>query len=416
MASAGIDLMDHTIRAATILQIIPRLDTGGAEMATVEICQAITRAGGRTFVFTEGGRMAGDVKQAGGIVVPFPAGTKNPARIVANGFALARFMRERGVDLIHARSRAPAWSALIAARATGLSFVTTYHGAYAERTPLKRLYNSVMARGQIVIANSRYTADLVRARYGTPENRIRVIHRGVDLERFDPNAVSEARVQKLRRRWGVGRNDRIVLHAARLTGWKGQRHVIEAAAALGAAGPGEGVTFVLAGDAQGREAYAAGLEFQIGALGLEGRVRLVGHCADMPAAFSAAHVAIVASTEPEAFGRASAEAQAMGCPVIVTEQGASPETLLLGERDGKDKATGWLVPVADANALAGAIGEALALADGARSAMGQRARAHVAEAFSSTQMKRATLEVYDALLRSALARSFDDTGAAQKRR
>ena len=323
--------MSRTIRAATILQIIPHLDTGGAEMATVEICDAVTRAGGRALVFTEGGRMAGDVEQAGGIIAPFSAATKNPARIAINGLKLARVIRERGVDLIHARSRAPAWSALIAARRTGLPFVTTYHGSYGEGAPFKRLYNSVMARGQIVIANSNYTAKLVRERHGTPENRIRVIPRGVDLQAFDPDAVSRARIQKLRRQWGVDARDKVVLHAARLTGWKGQRHVIDAAGALAREGLGEQVVFILAGDPQGRESYAASLEFQIRALGLDRQVRLVGHCADMPAAFAAAHVALVASTEPEAFGRASAEAQAMECPVIVTNQGASPETLLVDE-------------------------------------------------------------------------------------
>ena len=400
--------MNSRIRAATILQIIPHLETGGAEMATLEICAAMARAGGRSFVLTEGGRMAADVERVGGEIVPFPAATKNPARILANARALTRFVRERGVDLIHARSRAPAWSALMAARRTGQAFVTTYHGAYGNRGPGKGLYNSVMARGDLVIANSRYTADLIRARHGTDENRIRIIHRGVDLVAFDPAVVGPDRIAAVRQQWGVAQNDRIVLHAARLTGWKGQRYVIDAAARLGA--DGESVVFILAGDAQGRDAYAAELEFQIRALGLEDRVRLTGHCADMPAAFAAAHVAVIASTEPEAFGRASAEAQAMGCPVIVTDQGASPETLLLAEKRGRDQSTGWVVPLADSGALAVALGEALTMSKTARRAMGARARAHVERHFSSLQMQRATLQVYDELLRSALARSFDDAG------
>ncbi len=405
--------MKSTIRAATILQIIPRLDTGGAEMATLEICQAMTRAGGRSFVFTEGGRLADEVERAGGIVVPFPAATKNPVRIVVNGFALARFMRERGVDVIHARSRAPAWSALIAARLTGLTFVTTYHGAYGNRGPFKNMYNSVMARGDLVIANSRYTAGLVQSRHGTPRERIRAIHRGVDLAMFNPATVSSARVDALRKQWGAAPTDRIVLHAARLTDWKGQRHVIDAAAILDKAGAAHDVLFVFAGDAQGREAYAASLRKRIRELDLEDKVRLAGHCADMAAAFAAAHVAVIASTEPEAFGRTSAEAQAMGCPVIVTEQGASPETLVAAERDGGDNATGWIVPVADGQALADAVKKAFNLKPAARAEMADRARRHIIENFSSDRMKRATLGVYDELLRSALARSFDD--AAESR-
>jgi len=408
--------MNTTIRAATILQIIPHLETGGAEMATLEICDALTRAGGRCFVFTQGGRMVEDVEAAGGIIVPFPAATKNPVRIIANGFAIARFMRERGVDLIHARSRAPAWSALLATKRTGLGFVTTYHGAYGNRGPLKGLYNSVMARGQRVIANSRYTAGLIEERHKTPPDLIRIIHRGVDLERFDPRAAGKGRVDDLRACWGVPWGHKIVLHAARLTDWKGQRHVIEAAARLHKEGKTQNVAFVLAGDTQGRESYRQELEQQIAAHGLNDIVRLAGHCDDMPAAFASAHVSLVASTEPEAFGRASAEAQAMGCPVIITQQGASPETLLLAQRDGKGKETGWMVPVADPAALAGALGQALSLSEMERLKIGQRARAHVASLFSAQRMKQATLAVYDELLRSALASSFTDAGKTQSKR
>lgn len=399
--------MKHPIHAATILQIIPRLDTGGAEMATVEIADAVSRAGGRCMVFTEGGRLAGEVERVGGIVTPFASGSKNPAKMAANAMALARCIRERGVDLIHARSRAPAWSALWAARRTGIPFVTTYHGAYGNAGPLKPFYNSVMARGDLVIANSRYTAKLVAERHSIPGERIRIIPRGVDLAAFDPSTLGADRVAKTRKDWGVGPGERIVLHAARLTGWKGQRHVIDAAAELARRGDGDGVVFILAGDAQGREDYRDELLRRISEHGLERRVRLPGHCSDMAAAFAAAHVTVVASTEPEAFGRASAEAQAMGCPVIVTEQGASPETLLLAERDGAGKATGWMVPVGDAKALADALGRVLAQSDLERAAMGRRARLHVEHNFSSRRMQRATLEVYDELLRSALVRAFE---------
>lgn len=399
--------MKQPIHAATILQIIPRLDTGGAEMATVEIAEAVANAGGRCLVFTEGGRLARQIERVGGSVTAFAAGTKNPARMAANALALARHVREGGVDLIHARSRAPAWSALWAARATGAAFVTTYHGAYGNRGPFKRQYNSVMARGDLVIANSRYTAKLIAERHATPSERIRVIQRGVDLAAFDPAATGADRIARVRKEWGVAHGERVVLHAARLTGWKGQRHVIDAAAEVARRGAGEGVVFVLAGDAQGRESYRDELLRRISAHGLGDRVRLPGHCADMAAAFAASHVAVVASTEPEAFGRASAEAQAMGCPVIVTEQGASPETILLAERDGAANATGWTVPVADADALARALQRALAQSGMERTAMGHRARLHVERNFSLRRMQRATLRVYDELLRSALARVFD---------
>ncbi len=406
--------MNSVIHAATILQIIPRLDTGGAELATIEITEAIVRAGGRSFVFSEGGRMAGDIERAGGNLIAFPAATKNPVRIIANAFGIARFIRECGVDVVHARSRAPAWSALMAARATGTTFVTTYHGAYGNRGPFKPLYNSVMARGDLVIANSSYTGALVHERHGTPMEHIRVVHRGVDLEKFDPDTVSGKKTKALREKWGVRADAQIVLHAARLTGWKGQHDVIEAAARLFKSDAGSCAVFILAGDAQGRDAYVAGLNKRITESGLEGKVKLAGHCDDMAAAYATAHMTLIASTEPEAFGRTSAEAQAMGCPVIVTRQGASPETLLSARRDGADAATGWVVPVGAPAALANAIAEALSLSQRERKAMAARARAHVCEQFSSENMKRQTLGVYDECLNSALAGAFDDAKRGQE--
>ena len=206
----------------------------------------------------------------------------------------------------------------------GLPFVTTYHGAYNEKSRIKNIYNSVMSRSDVVIANSRYTADLVASRYQTPPERLRIIYRGVDAPRYDPAAVSAERIAALRASWGVLPSTRVVLHAARLTAWKGQGDIIATAARM--RGRLNDVVFILAGDAQGRETYRAELERQIAANGLQGIVRLVGHVDDIPAAFAAAHVAFVASIEPEAFGRAAAEAQAMGCPVISTNIGAPPET------------------------------------------------------------------------------------------
>ena len=382
----------------TILQIIPRLDTGGAELSTIEITQAIVRAGGTALVATEGGRMAARITEAGGELVPFAAGSKNPAVILANAGRLRRLVAERGVALLHARSRAPAWSALLAARRAGVPLVTTYHGAYAERGRLKRLYNSVMARADVVIANSEYTADLVRQRYATPADRIRVIHRGVDLARFDPQRIEPARIAALRERWGIAAASRIVLQAARLTGWKGQRVLVEAAGHLVRSGMLADAVVVLAGDAQGRDGYAADIARDIARLGLGDRVRIVGHVDDIAAAYAAAHLTVVASTEPEAFGRAAAEAEAMGCPVVATDIGAPRETVLAAPRVPAGEATGWLVAPGDAAALADCLAAALALAPADRMAMGTRARAHVARNFTLAAMRRATLEVYDRLL------------------
>lgn len=387
----------------TILQIIPHLDTGGAELATIEISDALTRAGARALVLCEGGRMIGDLQAAGATWIPFAAATKNPARIVANARRIAAIMDKEGVDLIHARSRAPAWSALLAARKTGKPFVTTYHGAYNEKTRIKRWYNSVMARADIVIANSGYTADLIEQRYGTARERLRVIHRGIDGAQFDPAAIPADRVEALRQTWGLPAGAPVILQAARLTSWKGQPVLIAAAGLLNAAGRLGNAHIVLAGDAQGRTSYAEGLRNAAAAAGIADRVHLVGHVADMPAAFKAAHIAVIASTEPEAFGRAAAEAQIMGCPVIATRLGAPQETVLAPPAVTAEQMTGWLVTPGDANALAEAMAEALALDDGARARLGARARAHVLQNFTLAGMKRETLAVYDRLLGTGLA-------------
>lgn len=405
------------MKRTTILQIIPDLDTGGAERTTVEIAGAIVAAGGRAIVLSEGGRMEAELAATGGELVRFPAATKNPAKLIANAHAISRIIDREGVDLVHARSRAPAWSALLAARRTGRRFVTTYHGAYSEEGRAKKLYNSVMARGELVIANSHYTADLVASRYGTPAARLRVIHRGVDGDIFDPDRVEAGRVAALRAAWGISTDRRIILHAARLTNWKGQRVVVEAARLLQQASPdlARNAVFVLAGDAQGRDDYRTGLEQQIAAAGLGDRVRLVGHVSDIPAAFAASWLGVVASTEPEAFGRAATEAQIMRCPVIATDIGAPPETVMTADRAGADHQTGWLVPPSDAPALAAALAEALAL-DGARHAeIGERARRHVLARFSLRAMRQRTLAVYDELLGTGLAQAFDDASPASRK-
>ena len=387
----------------TILQIIPELDTGGAELSTIEIADAVERAGGRAIVLTEGGRLVQRLRDTGAQVQFFPAATKNPIRLFWNVRQISEVVRRYKVDLIHARSRAPAWSALGAARRKGVPFVTTYHGAYSEKTAPKRLFNSVMARGDVVIANSQYTAELIRSRYGTPAEKIEVIYRGVDGALFDPAHIAPERVAALRSAWGISEDQRVVLQAARLTNWKGQNVLIEAAQLLKTQASLDNAVFILAGDSQGRSTYKDSLENAIRAAGLENQVRLVGHVDDMAAAFLAAHVAVVASTEPEAFGRAATEAQVMGTPVISTNIGAPPETVLSSPRVTQDAATGWLVPPADANRLADTLATAFALPPEERARMGARARAHVLDAFSLKAMKEQTLKVYDRLLGTNLA-------------
>jgi glycosyltransferase involved in cell wall biosynthesis len=378
-----------------VLQIIPTLVTGGAERTTIDIAAALVARGDRALVASEGGRLVDELRSVGGEFVRMPVSWKNPVALIANARRIAALIESERVDLVHARSRAPAWSALLACRRTGVPFVTTYHGVYGETNAVKRLYNSVMVRGAAVIANSHYTAELIRVRYRTVPEKIAIIPRGTDLDRFDLKNVDPARRNTLRQHWGIGRDKRIVLNLARLTGWKGQRVLIEAAEQIARAEPDAIV--ILAGDAQGRDDYRAELERLIAVRGLQDRVRIVGHIDDTPAAFALAAVAVIASTEPEAFGRTAVEAAAMGIPVVATALGATGETVLAPPAVPEAKRTGWLVPPGNGAALAGAIGEALALSPSQRNELGVRARRH-SETFATAAMQQATLALYDRLL------------------
>ncbi|MCB1508684.1 MAG: glycosyltransferase family 4 protein [Hyphomicrobiaceae bacterium] len=382
-------------RPLTVLQVIPALETGGAEQTTLDVAGALVERGHRAIVASAGGRMVAALEAAGARHVRLPLETKNPAKMLANAFALARLARAEGAHILHARSRAPAWSALLAAWLSGARFVTTYHGIYNQKGWLKGLYNSVMARGEAVIANSHYTARVVAGRHPFARNRITVIARGTDFSAFAEGAVSAERMEALRRAWNLPPRQPVILHMARLTRWKGQGVAIRALAAL----PDKAVkpVLVLAGDAQGRENYAQGLDTLATRLGVGDQVLRVGHCADVPAAFALADVAIVASIEPEAFGRAAVEAQASGTPVVVSDLGAVPETVLAPPEVREEERTGYRVKPGDAGETAQALAALLALDAPAREALTRRARAHVTGAFALKRMTDATLAIYERL-------------------
>ena len=385
----------------TILQVIPRLEEGGAERTTIEIAEALVKAGARALVASEGGRLETELAVVGGEILRLPLASKMPHRIVLNARGIAELVSREGVSLIHARSRAPAWSAYLAARRLNVPFITTYHGAYSEAGPIKRWYNGVMAKGEMVIANSRYTAGLIRSRYGTPESRIAIVYRGIDPSRFDPAAVSPERLAVLRDRWGLKAGDRLVLMVARLSELKGQRVVIDAARLLHRRGALGRAVLVLAGGSKGKAGYAAALKSAIADAGLAEIVRLTGPLDDVAAGYALAEIGICASIEPEGFGRASVEAAAMACPVIVSDIGGLPETIVSApERD----ITGWRVPPGDAAALAGALASALALPAQVRQDIGRRGREYVTARFTLDGMTQSTLDVYDRVLGTSLAR------------
>ncbi|WP_286175850.1 glycosyltransferase family 4 protein [Labrenzia sp. CE80] len=380
-----------------VLQVIPDLETGGAERTTVDIAKALTDAGWTALIASEGGRLVAELESFGAHHITLPVKSKNPLTIWRNAAGLGQLIRDWNVDLIHARSRAPAWSALLAARREKIPFVTTYHGVYNQKSRIKAFYNSVMARGDTVIANSRYTANLIQKRHPEAAGKITIIHRGSDLGALAPETVSSERRKTLADAWNVDADQPIILNMGRLTTWKGQGIVIDAMAKLTEAGDSQTIA-VLAGDSQGRDKYLAELRAQIAGHGLEDRVLLVGHCADVPAALSLADVAVVASVEAEAFGRAAVEAQAAHVPVIVSDLGAVPETVLAPPERSNAERTGWRVPPGQSDALAETIRQVLDLKREDRQAVTERAARHVRANFSIEAMCEKTLKVYRSLL------------------
>ena len=374
-----------------ILQVTPALDAGGVEQTTLDMAEAIVRAGGRALVASQGGRMDEELKARGGELVPLPLDTKNPLSMALNARRLEALIRAEGVDLVHVRSRAPAFSAIPAARRAGVPVVSTYHGVYGGGSAPKRWYNKMMTRTDVVIANSAYTREHVIAEHGIDPARVVAIPRGVDLRRFDPDMVPAERVSARRAAWGIeaGETRPVLLLACRLTRWKGQALAIEAVAGL--KDEGQEAILVLVGDDQGRAAYTAELKALAEKLGLEDLVRFAGHDDDMPAAYLAADLVLAPSIKPEAFGRTAVEPQVMGRPVLAAAHGAATETVLEGQ-------TGWLVEPGSADAWSRALVEAVTAAPALWAEMGQAGRIRASALYSLDAMCKATLAVYARLL------------------
>jgi len=372
-------------RPPAVLQILPRLDVGGVERGTIEVAAALVQAGWKSVVASAGGMLVRELERGGTRHVELPLASKNPWTIRANAGRLADLIEAERIDIVHARSRAPAWSAFWAARRTGRVFVTTFHGAYSGTSWFKRRYNSVMARGDRVIAISRFIADHAMAGYGVPADRIRIIERGIDVDRFHPDRVTTTRVVQLAQAWRLPDGAPLIMLPGRLSRLKGQLVLVDALARLGR----REVCCLFIG--AGGHGFRKELEKRIRRLGVGDLCRFVDHCADMPAAYMLADVVVSASTRPEGFGRIIAEGLAMGRLVIATDHGGARELVIPRE-------TGWLVPPNDAVSLAQALSEALTLAPLQRMLFADNAMRSITERFGSGLMTERTIEVYEELL------------------
>ncbi|MDE1901146.1 MAG: glycosyltransferase [Alphaproteobacteria bacterium] len=385
-AETVLSVVGNEARKPAVLQVLPALHNGGVERGTVETAAALTAAGFRAVVASAGGPMAHEIEQAGGTHITLPLASKNPLTIIANIKRLRRVITRHKIDIVHARSRAPAWSAFFAARQTGVPFVTTFHSAYGAGSAIKRLYNSAMARGLRVIAISNFVADYAERTYGIARTIMHVIPRGVDISVFDREKVAPQRTEALRRAWNIAGDMPVILCPGRLTRWKGQSVLIDALAEL------HRRDFICVIVGNGKDTpYGRELASSIRRHGLERNVMIVDTCRDMPAAYKLASLVVVPSTRPEGFGRTVIEAQAMGAPVIATDHGGARETVI------PDK-TGWLAIPGDADSLARLIDLALNQTETQKQEMAARAIAHIRANFTTATMTAQTLAVYRGLL------------------
>jgi glycosyltransferase involved in cell wall biosynthesis len=386
-------------RPLTVLVVAPTLHAGAADAGAIDLVRILTGNGHRVTVVSNGGRLEGEVAAAGAEFIRFDVADFNPIFILRAALALTRIARERRCDLIHAHGRAAAWAGLIVARMTGATLITTWYKGYREQYVFKRLYNSAMVRGARVIAVSDQIAELIAERYRVGPERIAVVPAGIDMARFDPAAVSAERLEAIRRAWGVHPVTKVILVVGRMLRRKGHHVAVKAVHRLKARGLKDFVC-VFAGEDQGRTRYTGELWDLISNTETNDVVRLAGAVDDMPAAYAAATVVLSASIQLEGLQRAILEAQAMARPVVVSDLAAGADVVLAPPAVAEDRMTGLRVPAGDEAALAAALIRLFSLSDNARTAIGTRGRAWVAEHFDGASIARATLGVYAEVTRA----------------
>ena len=366
-------------RPLSVLVVAPTLHAGAADAGAIDLVRILRGGGHRVIVASNGGRLEDEVTDVGAEFVRLDVADFNPIFITRAAFALTRIVRERRCDVIHAHGRAAAWAGYIVARMSGVPLLTTWYKGYREQNVFKRLYNSVMVRGERVIAVSDQIAELIVERYRIPPERIWVVPAAIDMARFDPAAVSEDRLDTIRRSWGVAPDTKVILVVGRMLRRKGHHVAVKAVHWLKERGLKDFVC-VFAGEDQGRTRYTGELWDLVSATGVTDVVRLAGAVDDMPAAYAAATVVVSAAVQPEGLQRAILEAQAMARPVVVSDLAAGPDVVLAPPAVTDDRMTGLRVPAGDEQALAAALIRLFSLSRcapgrdrGARPRLGRRA-------------------------------------------
>jgi len=387
----------RSLTGATILQLVPALRDDPASHAAVDIALTLLQAGARAIIAGEGGPLVGELRAFGGEWLPMTNDTFNPLRIRGNARVLSQLIAGERIDIIHAHSAGAAWSAMRATKSMPVFLVTSFPDQLPADTWPGTSIGSSLARGDRVIAPSTFVSRAMIERYNIAPERITVIPRAVDTAKFSPSAVTVDRVAALRRAWGVLPHMRVVLVPGRVSPRNGQMVMVDAARLI-AGGKERNVIFVFAGDDRADPAFARVLRRQARMHGIDTLFRFIGHCPDMPLALAATDVVVVPALEPPLSGRAAAEAQAMGRPVVVSTVGMLPENMLGPPRMPDDLRTGWLMRPGNIADLAGGVRQALRLNTIAYEALGARARQFAEFMFSPQSVAEAIRGVYTSLL------------------
>jgi len=378
-----------------VLQVIPRLGYGGAETGCYDLAHFLSERDCKSFIITSGGPLLKFIKKNKVKVFKLPVHSKNPILILLNAIMITFIIIFYNITIVHARSRAPAWSCLIATKFTTAKFVTTFHGTYNFNNKVKKFYNSIMAKSNLVIAGSNFIFSHINENYREffleKKRKLLVIYRGINTDYFNPRNVSKPKIDFLVNEWKVNRDNFIILMPGRLTNWKGQKLFIEAIRLLSLKDDIKNFTAIILGDEQGRNVYKKQLMGLVEKYRLSKTVKFINSCNEMPVAYKIANLVVSASIEPEAFGRVSVEAQSMCLPIIASNIGGSRETII-------NEKTGLLFDSGKVEMLTDALYKFVNMDDKILHSTGLQGRKNILKKFDVEKMCNSTFTEYKKLL------------------
>ena len=377
-----------------VLQVIPRLGYGGAETGCYDLAHYLHEVGCKSYVITSGGELIKYINKKKVTLIKLPVHSKNPILILLNSFIISLIILFLNISIVHARSRAPAWSCYIATTITRRKFVTTFHGTYNIQNSVKKYYNSIMLKSDLIIAGSNFIFSHINnnyKKYLNNKKKFLVIFRGINTEYFDPDNIKQDEIIKIKNLWKIEEDKKIILLPGRLTSWKGQEIFIESINKLKSSNSDIKFVAILLGSDQGRKVYRKKLETLIHKYRLTNVIKFVDNCKKMPVAYKVADIIISSSIEPEAFGRVAVEAQSMRKPIIASNIGGSLETII-------NNKTGLLFESGNSQSLTNKINEIISLDALTLDLMGKEGRKNVLKRFNIEKMCLNTYSEYKKLI------------------